>query len=100
MSTREKIVRADMLARELGSLREQIAREQRACSHAWEPTRYDPEKGSRAEFDHFEGHGSDPEPVYNHYPIDIPRWSRVCSKCGKVEYTKEQRPTKTEPHFG
>jgi hypothetical protein len=67
--------------------------------HAWGPTRYDPEQETRGEFSHFLPHGSDPEPVYNYYQVDVPRWSRTCSKCGKVEHTKEQRPTGKEPHF-
>ena len=29
----------------------------------------------------------------------VDRWSRTCKKCGKVEYTKEQKAIKYEPNF-
>ena len=27
------------------------------------------------------------------------RWSRICKKCGKIEYTYEQKAVKYEPKF-
>ncbi|MDD4779189.1 MAG: hypothetical protein PHT02_01105 [Tissierellia bacterium] len=69
------------------------------CKHQWGETKYDPEEYQEAVYSHLEGHGSDPEPIYNYYPAKKDRWSRVCKICGKKEYTYEKAPTKYEPKF-
>lgn len=84
---------------------ETLKREQRisemTCHHSWSNVKYDPEKYRESHFSHYEPHGSDPYPVY----VDSDtistkdRWSRTCSKCGKVEYTYEQKAVKYEPKF-
>lgn len=99
---------ADTIAkrRELESLRaredtliKEIRFEEDRCKHEWSETVFDPEKEERADFHHFEPHGSDPIPIYTYYYVNVNRWRRTCKKCGKSEYTKETKPTHFVPHF-
>jgi len=69
------------------------------CNHKWMLTKYDPEEYKKPVFSHYEGHGSDPNPVYNYYSATKDRWSRECEHCGKKEYTYEKAPVKYEPKF-
>ncbi len=54
------------------------------------------------EFDHYEGHGSDPEPVYNWHDKTEHGYERTCEVCGKMEYTNQTKPVieRHEPDFG
>jgi hypothetical protein len=60
------------------------------CDHKWKETIFDPETIQESVFRGYEGHGSDPYPVFDYYPKQKNRWSRECSKCGKKEYTDKQ----------
>ena len=91
----EKITR---LARELEGYRMQMAR----CTHAFsEPTRATKEIQEPI-FVRYEGHGSDPEPVYNWVPRTEYGWKRVCKQCGYEEYTAKSKPivVGNGPDFG
>ena len=63
---------------------------QRNCDHKWEEATYDPERREIMR-EEFVSMGSDPyftnvgTGIYEY----IDRWSRVCKKCGKKEYTYE-----------
>ena len=63
------------------------------CKHEWTEPRYDPEE--KTEFlpdlaKGLQGKGSDP--YYDTYASKktVPRWSRSCKTCGKVEYTHNE----------
>ena len=73
--------------------------EQNNCQHDWEKVVYDPEFKHIPKFeDKFVGSDYMPELVgYNEKKID--RWSRTCHKCGKIEYTYEQKPIAYAPNF-
>ena len=73
--------------------------EQNNCQHDWRKVVYDPEVKHIPKFeDKFVGSDYMPELVgYDEKKID--RWSRTCHKCGKVEYTYEQKPIAYVPKF-
>lgn len=100
MSIQEKKELAKKLLEQAHKLNNEINREVQLCHHEWTPVISEPEKYQGAEFDHYEPHGSDPEPIYRYFDAWKPRWSRTCKKCSHKEYTYEMRPTKTEPYFG
>ena len=92
--TREEEIRS-RYEKELENMR----REQSACIHDWEEVKYDPEiiKKPKCEI-RWQGVDCWSEIVgYTEKKVD--RWSRTCKKCGKVEYTKEQKAIKYEPNF-
>ncbi len=70
-----------------------IEREQKQCSHVWESTIYNPEKKMVPYGCKTIVQGSDiwSEPE-GYREENVPRWSRRCEKCGKVEYTYKQKP--------
>lgn len=78
---------------------EELLNQQDRCQHDWGSSKSDPEKYREAHYSHLEGHGSDPYPVYTYTTAYKPRWSRECLKCGKKQYTYEQRATASEPYF-
>jgi hypothetical protein len=85
---------------ELNQRKRNLQEKQHICNHKWPPEpKYDPETYRDAVFSHFEGHGSDPMPVYNYYTKQKDRWSRECKVCGKVEYTYTKKAVKYEPDF-
>lgn len=92
--TREEEIRS-RYERELENMR----REQSKCSHDWGSVEYDPEIQKIPKYeDRFIGSDYMPELVgFTEKKVD--RWSRTCKKCGKVEYTKEQKAVKYEPNF-
>lgn len=92
--TREEEIRS-RYEREL----ENMCREQSKCSHDWGSVEYDPEIQKIPKYeDRFIGSDYMPELVgFTEKKVD--RWSRTCKKCGKVEYTKEQKAVKYEPNF-
>ena len=99
MNTIEKRERAAELAKELRCLNAEIHKEEQGCQHDFADPVYDPEGYQKGEFDHYEPHGSDPEPVYRYHTESKARWSRTCKKCGKKEYTYHQKPVGFVPDF-
>lgn len=82
-------------ADKIKELQKKIEIEQRAistCSHKWDNPFYNPEDYQEPVFSHYEGRGSDPNPVYNYYTKQKDRWSRKCSICGKIEHTYKKEP--------
>ena len=100
MNTKEKRALIAQRAAELKRLNEEVANEERTCQHDWSNPAYDPDTKLEGTFDHYEPHGSDPEPIYNYHEVKVDRWSRTCKKCGKKEYTKKQKSVATAPDFG
>lgn len=99
MDKRERLMQLQDEARQLS---EGIARQEKICKHSFpdEPV-YDPIETPRMEFSHYEGCGSDPNPVYKASGTDSkPRWKRTCIHCGMVEYTEKWQATVTKPYFG
>lgn len=92
--TREEEIRA-RYEKDLSDMR----REQSECNHNWDEVKYDPEIKNVPQYrDAFKGSDYMPELVgFTEKKVD--RWSRTCKKCGKVEYTKEQKAIKYEPNF-
>ena len=92
--TREEEIRA-RYERELRELH----RQQSNCCHEWDEVKFDPEivKEPRHEI-RWQGVDYWPE-IVGHTEKKVDRWSRTCKKCGKVEYTKEQKAVKYEPNF-
>jgi hypothetical protein len=79
------------LEKELTAKKKWLQEEEEKCNHQWsDPPLYEPEPTVTHVFDHYEPHGSDPEPVYRTVPDQKDRWKRFCTKCGKVEYTYKQ----------
>jgi len=86
------------LERELDAARRKMA----TCTHEFsEPvpaTRDVPEYT----YSHLEGHGSDPEPIYDVTMKKEYGWERSCTLCGYTQYTAKTRPIIKghEPDFG
>ena len=65
-----------------------------SCKHSWDDVQYEPEKQQRTTM---KIKSSDAE----FWPVTVPtwsseivpRWSRICNKCGKKEYTYNQVET-------
>ena len=88
----------EMIARHERELRE-LHREQNDCNHKWGEVKYDPEVINEPKYEtRFQGSDCFPE-LIGHSVKKVDRWSRTCKKCGKVEYTKEQKPIAFEPKF-
>lgn len=74
------------------------------CVHTFQKAFYNPETVKEGYGSVQDGAGSDPHWSFAGY-IDkqVPRWTRVCSKCGKEEHTNKQRPVTSrvdyEPDF-
>jgi hypothetical protein len=89
------------LERMLDIKRKRLADIELACVHSFTKPEYDPEKDNEFILTGYKGHGSDPEPIYETRPKRKDRWSRECTKCGKVEYTyKRTMQGSYEPDFG
>jgi len=73
---------------------------ERNCSHQWNEVKYDPEK-FREEYltGEYETQGIHMWPKTSFRNASKQRWSRTCKKCGKTEYTYEQKAVKYEPKF-
>lgn len=78
-----------------------LKKEQNACTHSWGPVRYDPEIEKVPAAYEYVQQGVDFWPAITEWKEKkTDRWSRTCTKCGKVEYTKEQTAKMTyEPKF-
>lgn len=76
-----------------------VMSEQRNCSHHWKPVQFDPEIVNEPIFE-TKWQGVDCFPVQvSSRIVKRDRWSRTCSKCGKVEYTKDVVATAFAPKF-
>jgi len=79
-----------------------LEREISNCHHEFYKPKYEPEtikvQDTNAGYEH---HGVDMWPKLSFHDETKSRWSRECSKCGKVEYTYKQEPVIThhEPKF-
>ena len=89
----------EMRARHERELKDLI-NEQKICNHEWDEVKYDPEYESiPCDFEtHRQGVDFWMSPT-RFTKKEIPRWSRTCHKCGKVEYTYEQEPIAYVPKF-
>lgn len=95
--TKEKLAeKVARLSQELKLAKGQMA----SCSHQFS----DPIRATREisipVFDHYEQHGSDPEPIFNWHKKTEYGWERICSNCGYNEYTTKTRPVAYGPDFG
>jgi len=100
LDTIQKRQRIADLKAELERLNQQVSQEERACNHVWDKPVYDPIVTPHMEFSHYEGQGSDPNPVYRRCGDDSkPRWTKTCSKCGAVRSTTRTKVTATAPDF-
>lgn len=85
MNLREEM---EQLERKKSSIQQQM----KNCQHEFLPAKYDPETKKEITYTTV-ARGSDiyPEPTGS-YDKKVDRWSRECSKCGKIEYTYTQEP--------
>ena len=73
-----------------------------SCQHNWGEVKFDPEAHSVSDNRKgYEYHGSDMWTVPSFHTEYKDRWSRECSKCGKIDYTYENEVVKveTKPKF-
>lgn len=74
----------------------EIEREQRYCHHEWEEPVYNPEIKKVPYGIRITGHAgnmwSEPE---GYLDESVPRWTRRCKKCGKLEHTYKQKTVVT-----
>ena len=90
----------EMLRRKYEQDLADLRRRQNNCTHSWGETKYDPEFKEEPTGYEYEGAGSDRWPVATGYrKVEVKRWSRTCTKCGKVEYTKDVVATAYAPKF-
>jgi hypothetical protein len=89
----------DQLKRQL----DQLKIEQNNCLHSYGDPKYDPRAGKEEYLTgQYETHGIHRWPITSFRDVTIDRWSRECSKCGKVDYTEklqEKKTVKTSPKF-
>lgn len=85
--------RKEELKREYTQKLARIEQEERNCCHEWEASIYNPEIKYVPYGIKIIGYAgnmwSEPE---GYREEKIPRWSRRCKKCGKVEYTYKKKP--------
>ena len=68
-----------------------LKKEQSTCAHSWGPVKYDPETERVPAAYEYTQQGVDFWPTVTEWKEKkIDRWSRTCTECGKVQYTKEQ----------
>lgn len=82
--------------RRMERLLEEVKQEQHAmdnCDHEWGKAKYDPEEYMKPYGTKQTGSGSDPywEPE-GYTKTEKDRWSRECTKCGKIQYTYTKEP--------
>jgi hypothetical protein len=93
-------------AQKIKELLERIRAEQSkidACKHVFEKPFSNPETVREPSGFKLETHGSDSWSVPDGYhDVQKPRWTRVCTLCGKEEHTHTQKIVSTlkEPDFG
>jgi hypothetical protein len=83
------------LRRELGEYEDQI----RSCNHRFSAPIPATRTISESIFNHYEGRGSDPEPVYTWIKKQERGYERKCEVCGYLEYTTKLKPKEFEPDF-
>ena len=88
MNAQERIDKAND---ELNVARE----EQERCHHKWGKPFAERRTRPVGTFDHYEGHGSDPEPVYTYHDEPYTVWVRVCAHCGLKQETESTEPVVT-----
>jgi len=93
----EDIKRLEQQLREAKSNQDSL---ERNCNHQWSEVKSDPEK-FREEYltGEYETQGVHMWPKSSFRDSYKNRWSRICKKCGKIEYTYEQKAVKYEPKF-
>lgn len=90
---------------ELEILEEKVSRLkalQSRCNHKWSKPEFDPESREIIEeIEEREGAHTVLVPYFTGRYQNVDRWSRVCTKCGKKEYTYEMETVsvKTKPKF-
>lgn len=91
--------------RRMERLLEEVRQEQQAmdnCGHEWGEAKFDPEEYMKPYGSKQTGKGSDPywEPE-GYAKAEIDRWSRECTKCGKIQYAYAREPIITghKPSF-
>jgi hypothetical protein len=97
--TEEKLAqKVERLTQELREYQKQID----SCHHEFSQPTHATRKFTEPVFNHYEPHGSDPEPVYDYIPRTEHGWKRECTRCGYSEYTAKTKPIVTghEPDFG
>lgn len=95
--TNEKLAdKVKRLSRELELAKGQMA----SCPHQFS----DPIRATReisvSVFDHYEPHGSDPEPIFNWHKKTEYEWEKKCNLCNYVVYTAKTKPIEYGPDFG
>lgn len=78
----------ERLTAELDAAKKQVAE----CGHVFSKPTCVTKEVNEPIFDHYEGHGSDPEPVYRFVPRTEYGWEQICEKCGYREYTTSTKP--------
>jgi len=67
----------------------ELRKAQEKCGHVWGNPLYDPKLGYKAYVTgEYECRGSGYELKTAMDKVLVPRWSRTCNNCGKVEYTE------------
>ncbi len=99
-NTNELIKTRAELEHKLKQINSTIETNQRNCKHDFSPTKYDPDSKHEPYGHVMVGRGSDVwyEPT-GYKEVEIPRWSRTCKDCGRVEYTNKTRSVGVEPDF-
>ena len=100
MTTKEKRAKLASLYEQTQQLWKEIEAEESRCEHRWDESIYDPETRKEPSSFGLVGMGSDvwTQPDGWH-EVTVPRWSRTCLDCGKVEYTTTQKPVAFAPVF-
>jgi len=63
------------------------------CDHVWNKPYSNPETIQEEYFTgNYENHGVHHWPITSYRDKVIPRWTRVCEKCGKEEHTYNEKP--------
>ena len=74
-------------------LEKEIMEAEMNCDHDFTKPISDPLVRDRVVFSHYQEFGSDPNPIYKKDGVEqIPRWSRLCKNCGKIEFTTKLKP--------
>lgn len=90
--------KVDRMTNELDAMRRQMA----VCKHEFGKPIAATKDVCDARFIRYEGHGSDPEPVFEYTKKEEHGGERICNNCGQRQYTAQTKPVVSgyEPDFG
>ena len=97
MNYKEEIKLLELQLKDLKAKQERL--EETCRSHEWREPVFAPEEYNDSVIERYIGTGDDLYPTYKDVIASRDRWMRECMRCGKEEFTYNQKPIKYAPEF-